>query len=67
MACFYAFSAVPDGDEGFEPKPDPKCVLRICEEMAVRPEEAVMIGDTRADTEMGKKANLGCTIGSFVH
>jgi len=51
------------GDEGFEPKPDPKCVLRICEEMAVLPEEAVMIGDTRADTEMGKKANLGCTIG----
>ena len=53
----------PDGDEGFEPKPNPKCVLRICEEMKVNPEEAVMVGDTRADTEMGKKANLGCTIG----
>jgi len=51
------------GDEGFEPKPNPKCVLRICKEMMVDPKEAVMVGDTRADTEMGKKANLGCTIG----
>ena len=31
--------------------------------MMVDPKEAVMVGDTRADTEMGKKANLGCTIG----
>lgn len=54
---------VAHGDDGFEPKPDPRCVLRICEKMRVNPEEAVMIGDTRADTEMGKRANLGCTIG----
>jgi len=54
---------VAHGDEGFEPKPDPRCVLRICERMRVDPEEAAMVGDTRADTEMGKKANLGCTIG----
>ena len=53
----------PDGDKGFEPKPNPRCVLRICEKMGVSPEETVMIGDTRADTEMGKKARLGCTIG----
>jgi len=54
---------VAHGDKGFEPKPNPKCVLRICERMDVAPDETVMIGDTRADTEMGKKAQLGCTIG----
>lgn len=54
---------VAHGDEGFQPKPNPECALLICEKMEVAAEDAVMVGDTRADTEMSKRAGLGCTIG----
>jgi len=44
-------------------KPDPHNAMYICEALGVKPSEAIMVGDTPADTIMGQAANLGLTIG----
>ena len=50
-------------DPGCKPKPDPHNALFICDQLGVDPMNAVMVGDTPADTIMGQAANLGLTIG----
>ena len=50
-------------DEDTKPKPHPETALGICEELNVSPGETVIIGDTVADTTMGRSAGLGLTIG----
>ena len=44
-------------------KPAPDNILNICKLLKVKPEQAFMIGDTPADTIMGRAANTGLTIG----
>jgi len=44
-------------------KPDPHNARHICESLGVEPSDAIMVGDTPADTIMGQAANLGLTIG----
>jgi HAD superfamily hydrolase (TIGR01549 family) len=44
-------------------KPDPHNAIYICNELNVKRSEAIMVGDTPADTIMGQAANLGLTIG----
>merc|ERR1712117_911480 len=44
-------------------KPDPHNALHICKELNIELSEAIMVGDTPADTIMGQAANLGLTIG----
>lgn len=44
-------------------KPDPHNAIHICNELGVKASEAIMVGDTPADTIMGQAANLGLTIG----
>jgi len=52
------------GDDPFsKPKPDKHNALHICAELGVEPHNAIMVGDTPADTIMGQAANLGLTIG----
>lgn len=52
------------GDDSFsKPKPDAHNALYICEQLGVEPHNAIMVGDTPADTIMGQAANLGLTIG----
>merc|ERR1711981_67096 len=52
------------GDDPFsKPKPDAHNALHICAELGVEPHNAIMVGDTPADTIMGQAANLGLTIG----
>lgn len=46
------------GDET-TPKPAPDSILKACEEIKVRPENAIYVGDTDADIGAGKSA--GCT------
>ncbi len=50
-------------DPGSKPKPDPHNLLEICKKMSVPLSEAIMVGDTPADTVMGKKAQIGLTVG----
>ena len=44
-------------------KPNPHNALFICEKLGVGPEQAIMVGDTPADTIMGQTAQLGLTVG----
>ena len=44
-------------------KPDPHNAIHICNELSIDRSEAIMVGDTPADTIMGQAANLGLTIG----
>jgi len=50
-------------DEVSKSKPDPHNAEYICKELGVNCSEAIMVGDTPADTIMGQAANLGLTIG----
>jgi phosphoglycolate phosphatase len=50
------FSAVWGEREGFPRKPDPEPLLGVLETLGVRPQDAVMVGDGRADIECAKAA-----------
>ncbi|TWO30746.1 HAD family hydrolase [Seonamhaeicola sediminis] len=39
-------------------KPNPKVLLQICETLNVTPKECVYVGDTRADIQVAKNANM---------
>jgi len=45
------------------PKPRPENALRMCKILKVLPSETIVVGDTSADIEMGKTAQVGTTIG----
>jgi len=44
-------------------KPDPHNLLYICDKLGISVDKAVMVGDTPADTVMGRAAGLGLTVG----
>lgn len=46
-----------------KPKPAPDNALNICKELNVCPTKTVVVGDTVADTGMGKSAGLGLIVG----
>ena len=49
------FQATRTADETFS-KPHPKMLFDVFEELGVRPEEAIMVGDTTYDLEMARNA-----------
>ena len=50
-------------DQDTKPKPNPETALGICDDLNVSPDQTVIVGDTVADTTMGRSAGLGLTIG----
>ncbi len=54
------FDAVLTGDDVRKGKPEPELVTKACERLAVTPERAVLVGDTRTDFQAGKAA--GCLV-----
>lgn len=50
-------------DHNSTPKPAPDNALHICNVLNVPPNQTAVIGDTIADTGMGRSAGLGMTIG----
>jgi phosphoglycolate phosphatase len=44
-------------------KPNPVFFLKACEALGVKPEVALMVGDSQGDMEMSKKANAAGAIG----
>ena len=56
------FKVILGQQEGLARKPDPEGVFRICEELQVKPQKCMYIGDTATDMQTGKAA--GClTVG----
>ncbi|VDP77730.1 unnamed protein product [Echinostoma caproni] len=49
----------PDG----RPKPDPHNARMICDQLDIKPEEAVMVGDTPTDIQFAKNGNFGLGVG----
>lgn len=52
--------AILTGDDVKKGKPDAEIVLKACERLQVKPERAVLVGDTRTDFQAGKAA--GCFV-----
>jgi len=50
------FSALRTDDSVVNPKPAPDMVLELCAELRVAPEQAILVGDTAFDIEMGRRA-----------
>jgi phosphoglycolate phosphatase len=55
--------AIASGDQGFAPKPSPEMIHSLCRQLAVDPAQAMMVGDTPADMQMGRAAGVGLVIG----
>ncbi|WP_068784665.1 HAD family hydrolase [Paenibacillus phocaensis] len=58
-----AFSSVVGRDRVLRGKPGPDMALLACRELDVSPGEVVVIGDSNADMQMGKRAGVVMTIG----
>jgi phosphoglycolate phosphatase len=50
-------------DEGVQVKPAPDMVWAACSACGVSPAEAIMVGDSVADLQMGRAAGVGCNVG----
>ena len=50
-------------DDGIPIKPEPDMVWEACRSSGVAPGEAIMVGDTVADLQMGRAAGVGCNVG----
>lgn len=54
------FDVIIHGDDVEKSKPAPEPVLKACELLKIRPERAVLVGDTKSDVRAGRKA--GCKV-----
>ena len=50
-------------DAGIAPKPAPDKILAVCKTLGVAPRDAIMLGDTPADMQMGHNAGVMAQIG----
>nr|WP_237690930.1 HAD family hydrolase [Paenibacillus caui] len=57
------FTSIVGNDRVRRGKPDPEMVLLACSELGIRPEEAIVIGDSNGDMQMGRQAGTALTIG----
>ena len=51
------------GDDGLPPKPAPDMVWAVCRATGVAPAQAVVVGDSVTDLEMGRAAGAGLVVG----
>ena len=58
LDCSDPFSTIIGGDLMPAKKPDPDGLLHILEQHQIRPEDALMIGDSLVDIETGKRAGV---------
>ncbi|HEY9529703.1 MAG TPA: HAD family hydrolase [Anaerolineales bacterium] len=50
-------------DDGIKAKPAPDMVTAICQRMNVQPRDVIVVGDTVADLQMARSAEVGYAIG----
>jgi phosphoglycolate phosphatase len=51
------------GDDGLSPKPAPDMVWAVCQATGVEPAQAIVVGDSATDLEMGRAAGAGLVVG----
>ena len=54
------FQEIVTSDDVKKAKPDPEIVIKACERLNVKPETAILVGDTQNDVKAGRIA--GCTV-----
>ena len=57
------FDAIVTADDAERPKPYPDPVIKLCKNLGVEPQEAMLVGDTKNDYLAGKGA--GCVVVGF--
>jgi phosphoglycolate phosphatase len=55
-------NALVSADDGLPNKPAPDMLLRVCEELNVKPADAMMVGDSLADMEAARRAGIGTRV-----
>lgn len=60
------FQSIVGEDRVEKGKPEPDMLLLACRELGITPMEAVIIGDSNADMQMGKKAGVSLAVGISV-
>jgi phosphoglycolate phosphatase-like HAD superfamily hydrolase len=55
--------AIIGADDGLPTKPAPDAVLEICRRLGVAPAQALVVGDTPLDMQMGRAAGAGLVVG----
>ena len=53
-----SFSSFRTGEMKLKPKPDPEVFLKVCEDLGIKPHEAVVLEDSHNGVKAGK--NAGC-------
>lgn len=58
LAVGRRFGSVVGGNTCTHKKPHPEPLLRACADLGTRPQQAVMVGDSRVDVEAGRNAGM---------
>jgi len=58
-------ACVVSGDDAPQPKPSPATLLMACEQMNVKPENCIYIGDAERDIQAGKAAGMQTAVALF--
>ncbi len=63
FGVFELFAFVAGYDSGHGPKPEPGMVLAFCRATGLTPGEVLVVGDSRHDLEMARRAGAGLCVG----
>lgn len=63
LGVFRFFSAIVGAEDVEKVKPAPDMALLACDRLGCRPEEAVVVGDSPVDLEMGRAAGVAACLG----
>lgn len=58
-------ACVVSGDDAPQPKPSPATLLLACEEVGVKPENCIYLGDAERDIQAGKAAGMKTVVALF--
>ncbi|MEM7828429.1 MAG: HAD-IA family hydrolase [Candidatus Aenigmatarchaeota archaeon] len=56
----WKFDAIITGDDVNDGKPNPEAITKACKALGIKPKEALLVGDTKADVDAGHRA--GCIV-----
>lgn len=58
-------ACVVSGDDALQPKPSPATLLLACEQVGVKPESCIYVGDAERDIQAGKAAGMKTVVALF--
>ena len=58
-------ACIVSGDDAPQPKPSPATLLMACEQVSVKPENCIYVGDAERDIQAGKAASMKTVVALF--